>query len=102
MNKKSKKEFDALAKDEPKFSKCPACGYEGQTRFMDRHHPCGTFGSNALRYVRMHRQCHRWAHDNPAAATRMGILWKSRNTREVTDKEWCELLQLMNLKDKEQ
>lgn len=61
-------------------------------RHMDRHHPAGRHGSNMDKTVLLHRACHSWVHSNQRQAEALGLLVKNRNTHELTDSEWSDLL----------
>ena len=87
-----KKQFDDQRSVDNIAQECAGCGVRMYYREMDRHHPAGKHGTNILRYVYLCRQCHREAHDQPKVATRRGLLWPSRNTRDITDAEWADLL----------
>jgi hypothetical protein len=87
-----KKEFDDQRKVDAVLQECVGCGQNLYYRMMDRHHPAGKHGTNILRYVYLCRDCHREVHHDPKVATRRGLLWPGRNTRDITDPEWIILL----------
>jgi len=59
---------------------CKVCKQKSPKSHMEPHHPRGRAGDNLLAYFWVHPSCHRWIHDNPAAAEERGLLNKGRNT----------------------
>lgn len=95
MSKKTdlKKKYEESRSLDAVLQPCLSCGQMLYHRMMDRHHPAGRHGTNILRYIYLCRDCHRMAHHDPKAATRRGLLWPGRNTRDITDGEWTALLE---------
>ena len=87
-----RKQYEAARWGEPFCQECASCGGPSNTSQMDRHHPAGRHGTNILRYIYLCRACHTECHADPKEATRRGLLWPGRNTHDITDKEWRELL----------
>lgn len=86
--------YRQMKKEDGVIHRCPVCGDMGAKAMMEPHHPCGRDGTNVLLYVWVCIPCHRWVHDNPKEATRIGMLWKGRNTKACSDEEWEKLKQL--------
>jgi hypothetical protein len=87
-----KKQYYGMIDVDSLPQQCVSCGEMLYHRMFDRHHPAGRHGANILRYVMICRDCHNAAHNNPKEATRRGLLWPGRNTRDITDEEWKALL----------
>jgi hypothetical protein len=88
-------QYNAMRAEDYPSQECMSCGQVMSRTMMDRHHPAGRFGTNILKYIYLCRECHSEAHDDPMFATERGLMWPGRNTREITDQQWIELLEKM-------
>lgn len=98
MNKRKElvQEYEDQRSSDTVLQKCVSCGQVMNYKAMHRHHPAGRHGTNILRYIYICPHCHDECHNNPKEATERGLLWPGRNTRDITDGEWADLLIKIN------
>lgn len=86
--------YKSLKEASPTWSRCPVCCCMDTKNLMEPHHPCGRSGTNILLFVWLHPACHRAVHDDPAQASRSGMLWPGRNRKMCSPEEWEALQKL--------
>jgi hypothetical protein len=86
------KEYKQMQIVDAVLQKCASCNRFANKHELERHHPAGRKSTNMLRYVYLCHECHEEVHHDPKKATERGLLWRRRNTHDITAAEWGALL----------